>query len=72
MKKDFIHIGMQINFPIEELEEHLKLLEIKPFINFNKNKSGLYLMSINQLSGIKYISDFTDEEIKNEYERREL
>jgi len=69
-----LHIGLQVK-DRDELEKMEKLLKdnlgIKSFMEFEKEKSGMYLMSVEPIkTEIKEISDFTDEELKEECEDR--
>jgi hypothetical protein len=59
-----IHYALQIE-NIEEFKVALKKLGIKDAIDFEKDKPGLYAMSVEPFE-IKEVYDFTDEEIKEE------
>ena len=69
-----LHIGLQVKDK-EELDKVEALLKeyigILPPLEFDKEKSGIYFMSINPIE-TKTINDFSDEEIKNEYDDRDL
>lgn len=64
------HVGLQTDKSIDELEAHLKLIGIKGFIEFDKKEPGLYLMSVNPLTGSSSLEDFSTQEIEEELEDR--
>lgn len=62
-----LHIGLQIKDK-EELEKIEKLLVENGLLSFNdfdKNKSGLYFMSVNPID-IKTLDDFPNDELIDE------
>lgn len=64
-----IHVGLQINFPLERLEEALKAVKVETFIDFDKEKSGIYIMSVKPLS-TENIHEVHDSELIEECKKR--
>ena len=72
--KSMLHVAMQLEDK-EELHAAIKLLNenlgVLPFEDFDRERSGFYIMSTDMLT-IKDIEDYSDEEIQKEFERRDL
>lgn len=73
---DFTHIGLQTKLKLEEVEHALKKIGINNIMEFNKEKDGIYLLSMNPLEGSSCDSDDSEPETTrtplSEYSKYEL
>ena len=69
-----LHIGLQVKDKkqFEEMEQLLNNIGIKSFENFSKEESGIYFMSADSIKDCSNLSQFTDEEIEEEFYNRDI